>query len=92
VVYEQPLNGVNAALVLGAAIPSLFLAVKIRLRPYRTFAILLAGFLAIHGVYHLLEFLDLSFGVSTYGLSDVVVEPLSYLLLLAFAVYYYRRS
>jgi hypothetical protein len=93
VVYELPLNGIDTVLILGAALPALILAFRVKLKPYRTFAILLAGFLAVHGIYHLLEFLELSFGVSMFGLiGDILVEPTSYVILASFVIYYYRRG
>lgn len=87
------LNLLDAVLIIGVAIPSVFMATKVAQPKLRTLTILLAGFLAIHGIYHLSAALSGLTGVGFFGISaNLFFGPFGYLLLLGFAVYFYRST
>jgi len=87
------LNGFDAAIVLGVSIPTLFMATKISKQPLRTLSLLLASFLLVHGLYHIVEALATFLANDVLGeLSDVAIEPAGWVLLFGFMVYYYRRG
>lgn len=87
------LNLFNAILIIGVALPTMYMGAKITLRPLKILYFLLPSFLLLHGLYHLFSFLgDLS-GNALFGfVADTDLEPLSYVLLFVFAVYFARRG
>jgi len=91
--FSAVLNTFDAAIILGISIPTAFMASKVSRPPLRTLSLLLASFLAIHGLYHLAEALQGLPSLAILGdLSDVVIEPVGWLLLFAFMVYFSRRG
>jgi hypothetical protein len=90
---EFGLNVLDAILIMGIAFPSLFIASRIRQRKLRILTMLLAGFLVLHGLYHITAALGGIVGLEFFGtISDLLVEPLGWLLFLSFAVYFARNS
>ncbi len=91
-VYDIALNAFNTILVFGVGFPSIYMASKIKVPSLRNTSILLSAFLIMHGLYHLTELVSNFAGFEWAGaLSDAVVEPLGWLLLLVFFVYFARR-
>ncbi|MBI3859348.1 MAG: hypothetical protein HY296_03800 [Thaumarchaeota archaeon] len=87
------LNILDGALVLGVAIPSLFLARTVKQPKLRLLAGLLSGFLLIHGLYHATFVLGSMPGLEALGdLSGVIVEPAGWLLFFIFSVLLWRYS
>ena len=90
---QVALNAIDAALVIGIAVPSLFLARRIKQPKLRLLTGLLSGFLLIHGLYHATFALGAAYELDLLGsASDIVVEPLGWLLFLVFAVFLLRYS
>jgi len=85
------LNLVDVVLILGVSVPSVVMAMRIKVSRLRTLGILLASFFVIHGIYHLTAVLSAVYGGGVLDfLSDGFVEPLSYLVLLVFGLRLYR--
>lgn len=90
---ELLLNILDAILIVGIALPSVYMAMKIGQRKLRLLTLLLAGFLVLHGLYHITAALGGLPGLSTFGaLSNDFVEPLGWLIFLSFTVYFARNS
>jgi hypothetical protein len=90
---ETALNLLNAIIIISVSIPTLYIGTKVKVAPLRTIAVLLPTFLVVHGLYHLSAFLGGYLGYGQFSWAgDIVLEPLSYALLLAFAVYFYRSG
>jgi len=86
------LNILDAVLIIGIAIPSLYMAFKVSQPKLRIATVLLAAFLLVHGLYHATSALGTLGGLGVLGTaSDLFFEPFGYLLFLAFAVYFARR-
>ena len=84
------LQSIDSVVILGIAVPSVFMASKIRVPKLRTLSILLASFLTIHGVYHFIALLNTVYSTEVLDfLSDGFVEPISYVVLLIFAILLY---
>jgi hypothetical protein len=86
------LNLFSGIIIVAAALPTLFMSTKITIKPLRVLFILLSAFLLLHGVYHLTYFLGDVTAIDVVALGDEVIEPLSYLLLFGFAIYFSRRG
>lgn len=87
------LNAFDAIIVLGVAVPSLYMATRVRQPSLRTLTVLLASFLAFHGLYHALSALGTIPGLDLLGTAgELFFGPFGYLLLFAFAVYFARRT
>jgi len=85
------LNAFDAVVILAIAIPTAYVATKITLPKLRLLSITLASFLVIHGIYHLSAAVSETYGGAVLGLlSDGIVEPLSFVVLLFFTVMFYR--
>ena len=90
---EAILNSVDAFLILAVSIPALIMASRVKVPQLRKLAILLAGFFVLHGLYHFVGLLNDLYGVGIYDfLSDGLLEPVSYLFLVGFALYLYRTG
>ncbi|MBI3841224.1 MAG: hypothetical protein HY297_04635 [Thaumarchaeota archaeon] len=88
---EMLLNAFDALLILGVSVPSVVMASRITIPRLRTLSILLSSFFVMHGLYHLLGVLSQTYGIEVLDfLSDGLLEPFSYLLLLIFGIYLYR--
>jgi hypothetical protein len=84
------LNSIDTLIILGIAVPSVFMASKIHVPKLRTLSVVLASFLIIHGVYHLIAVLSVFYSTDVLDfLANGIVEPLSYFVLLIFAVLLY---
>ncbi len=87
------LNLFNAILIIGVALPTMYMGAKIRLRPLKILYFLLPTFLLLHGLYHLFSFLQDYSGNGLFGfLADTDLEPLSYVLLFVFTIYFATRG
>ena len=90
---EFLLNVTDAVMIFTIGILIMYLVTKIGQRKLRLLTVLLAGFLLIHGLYHLTAALGSYYDADFLGtLSDVVVEPLGWLVFLGFAIYLWRNS
>jgi hypothetical protein len=90
---DTALNLFDAVLIIGIAIPSLYMASKVNQPKLRILASLLAGFLLIHGLYHAGYVLaDLTGQAIFETASDLLFGPLGYLLFLVFAVSFARST
>ncbi|MDV3244407.1 MAG: hypothetical protein LYZ66_04435 [Nitrososphaerales archaeon] len=87
------LNLVDAVLIIGVAIPSLYMATRVKQPSLRTLTILLASFLGFHGFYHAFTVFGMLPGLDVLGTAaDLFFEPFGYLLLFAFAISFARRT
>jgi hypothetical protein len=85
------LNAFDAVTILVIAVPTVYVASKITLPKLRLLSTVLASFLLIHGFYHLSAAISETYGGAVLGfLSDGIVEPLSFAVLLFFTVMFYR--
>jgi hypothetical protein len=76
----------DAVIILAISIPAFVVATRIRNRKLRTLGMLLSLFLVIHGLYHATAVLGGYYGNDWLSfLSEGVVEPVSYLVMLVFA-------
>lgn len=88
---EFSLNVVNAFLILGVSVPSIYMARKIPTPVLSRLSLLLASFLFFHGVYHLTEAVGAYTELGVFDfLSDAIFEPLGWLLFLLFVAVYFR--
>ena len=83
---EDLLNQVVFVIFVSGAIVPLYLVKKLGRTSFGIMSALLAAFLVFHGLYHFSGSLDLDF------YSDVVLEPLSTVFLLSFAIYMYKKG
>ncbi len=87
------LNLFNAILIIGVALPTMYMGAKITLRPLKILYFLLPSFLLLHGLYHLFSFLVGLSGNGLFGfVGDLILKPLGYTLLFVFAIYFARRG
>ena len=86
---ESTLNLVNATLLIASSTIPLLMAWRAKPSPIRILSILLTSFILVHGIYHLVAFLEVE---PLMLLGEAVIEPLSWLLLFAFSIYYARRA
>jgi len=85
------LNAFDAAIIIGISLPAVLIARRIQIPKLRLLGTLLALFLVVHGMYHLIDSLSAYYGGDLLDfLSDGFTEPISYLILLAFGVSLYR--
>ena len=89
---ELAINALSSALILCVSVPILYIALKVRAPVLRLLSILLSSFLIIHGTYHLSELFEAIYNLQIFGvIADTIVEPASYVLFLAFALYLAHR-
>ncbi len=86
---EGILNLGNAIFLIASSTIPLYMAWKVKPSPMKTLSILLTSFILVHGIYHLVAFLEVE---TLELLGEAVIEPLSWLLLFAFSIYYARRG
>jgi hypothetical protein len=87
------LNLFNAIILIGVSLPTLYIGAKVRIYPLKIISILLPSFLLLHGIFHLLLYMKVSQGSEFFGsIGNIVLEPLSYSFLLAFALYFAKRG
>jgi hypothetical protein len=87
------LNVLDALLIFGIAFPTVYLTTKIGHRKLRLLTLLLAVFLIFHGAYHLTAALGGVSGLDFFGpIADTFVEPVGWVVFLAFAIYFARNS
>ena len=87
------LNASDAVLILGVSVPAAVMATRIQVPRLRLLGIMLASFFALHGLYHLIGFLNEAYPMEVLDfLADGLLEPFSYLLLLVFGIYLYRTA
>lgn len=87
------LNLFNALLIIGVSLPTMYMGSKLRLRPLKILYFLLPAFLLLHGLYHLFSFLMDYSESGVFGfVGDLVLQPLGYIILFAFTVYFARRG
>ena len=85
------LNSFDAVIILGISVPAIFVARKIQIPKLRFLGTFLALFLAVHGLYHLIDVIGITYGGDLLDfLSDGFTGPLSYLILLVFGISLYR--
>lgn len=90
---ELLLNLFDAAIIIGIAVPTLYMATRVKQQKLRMLTILLASFLIVHGFYHGAAALGSVPGLDIVGISsDLLIEPIGWLLFFAFAVYFLRNS
>ncbi len=88
---ELELNALNSVLILGVSLPSIYMARRVPIPLLRRLSILLSSFLFFHGIYHLTETFGSYTGLKIFDfLSDAIFEPLGWLLLLLFVVFYFK--
>ncbi len=85
---EFYLNLLSALFMFVGAIAPMYFTVRVNNPTLRTLSALLSAFLALHGLYHLASLLDTEL---FEAIGDGILEPLSWAVLAAFAVYYTKR-
>jgi hypothetical protein len=86
------LNLFDAVIIIGVSLPTLFISTRIKIKPVRLLFVLLSAFLVVHGLYHLTYFLGDYTASDTVAFGDEILEPFSYALLFAFAIYFAKRG
>jgi hypothetical protein len=90
---ELLLNLFDAVIIIGISIPTLYMASKVKQPKLRMLTILLATFLVVHGLYHGAAALGSIPGLDILGTSsDLLVEPVGWVIFFAFSVYFLRNS
>lgn len=90
---EFLLNVFDAAIIIAIAVPTLYMASKVNQPKLRMLTILLASFLVVHGLYHGAAALGSLPGLDILGTSsDLLIEPVGWLIFFAFSVYFLRNS
>jgi hypothetical protein len=90
---ELLLNLFDAVIIIGVAVPTLYMATKVKQPKLRMITILLASFLVVHGLYHGAAALGSLSGLDILATaSDLVIEPVGWIIFFAFAVYFLRNS
>ena len=84
---ENSLNIINAALMFAAGVAPLYFALRVDNHKLRVLSILFATFLFLHGLYQLTGIPE---GDYAGFVSDIILEPISYIVLLIFAFFYSR--
>ncbi len=82
---ENSLNVFNALFMFVAAVGPVYFAFKVDNRRLRILSALFAGFLVLHGLYHLAGIPEEE--IANF-VGDTVLEPFSYIVLLIFALFY----
>ena len=92
---QSILNLVDAILIIVPAIVTIILALRIKnsVGPLKILTTLLALFLIIHGLNHFLAFYGTQYD-NAFALffNSVLIQPLSWSVLVAFGVYYLKRA
>lgn len=71
----------------------MYMAAKVKQPKLRMITILLASFLVVHGLYHGTAALGSLPGLGVLGTSsDLLVEPISWLIFFAFSFYFLRNG
>lgn len=86
------LNLFDAIIILAVALPTLYISTRIKTRNAKVLFVLLSGFLLVHGIYHLTYFLGDYTNSDAIAFGDALIEPLSYVLLFSFALYFAKRG
>ena len=87
------LNLVNGIMILGVSVPTLYMSSKIKIVPLRVLFGLFSVFLILHGLYHFTYFLGDYVESDLLGsLSENFLEPMSYLILFSFVIYFAKRG
>ena|SRR5690348_9852847 len=86
------LNLFNGIIIVGVSAPTLYMASRIKIAPLKVLFGLFSTFLIIHGVYHLFYFLGDFTSSDFITAADNALEPVSYLILLGFVIYFARRG
>jgi len=90
---ELLLNLFDAVVIIGISVPTLYMATRVKQPKLRLLTILLASFLVVHGLYHGAAALGSLPGLDILGTaSDLLIEPISWVIFFAFAVYFLRNS
>ena len=92
---EALLNLTDALVIIVPAILTIFLALRMKnaIGPLRILTTLLALFLVIHGLYHFAAFYNIAYNSAIIGfLGETVIQPLSWIVLVAFSAYYLKRA
>ena len=85
------LNAFDASIVIGVSVPAVLIARRIQVPKLRLLGTLLALFLVVHGIYHLVDAFSAYYGGDLLDfLSDGFTELISYVILLVFAISLYR--
>ena len=79
-------------MIIGVSLPTLYISTRIKIKSARVLFILLSAFLVVHGIYHLTYFVGDYANSDAIALGDDLIEPLSYVLLFSFALYFARRG
>ena len=80
------LNFLAWVALFGVGIVPLIISFRVKVRSLRIISLLLGLFAITHGLYHLSEAYSMDF------FSDVILEPISVLFLLAFGIYYSKKA
>jgi hypothetical protein len=86
------LNLFDGMVIIGVALPTLYISTRIKIKSAKVLFGLLSTFLVLHGLYHLTYFLGDYTNSNAIAFGDELIQPLSYVFLFAFAVYFARRG
>jgi hypothetical protein len=88
--YLNLVMGVGIAVV---SIPTLYMSSRIKIPALRVLFILFTLFSIVHGLYHLTYFLgDYAQSDSFTFLSGSILEPVGYVFMISFVIYYAKRG
>ncbi|MDA4136869.1 MAG: hypothetical protein OK449_07755 [Thaumarchaeota archaeon] len=82
------LNLFIAVIIIGVSLPTLYISRRIKIKTVKTLFTLLSAFLVVHGLYHLTYFIGDYTNSNAIAFGDELLQPLSYVILLAFAIYF----
>ncbi len=86
---EATLNLANAIFLIASSTIPIYLAFKAKPSPIKTLSLLLSSFIVTHGIYHLIAYIETE---TLELIGELAIEPLSWLFLLTFSIYYAKRA
>jgi Na+-transporting NADH:ubiquinone oxidoreductase subunit NqrB len=82
ILTEQEIHIVSSLFIFAAAVIPIYLTLRIKTKNLRTLMAILSSFIVVHGAFHITGTLGMSF------LSESILEPISYMVLISFGIYY----
>jgi hypothetical protein len=86
VTWEWLLNFLASIALFTVGIVPIFIALRVKVHSLRIMSLLLGLFAITHAFYHLAEAYGIDFA------SDIILEPISVIFLLAFGLYYSKKG
>jgi len=92
---EAALNLTDSVVIIIPAVITIILAWRLKnaIGPLKILTTLLALFLVVHGLFHFSAFYSATYNSAWAAfLGDVLIQPLSWAILVAFSLYYLKRA